>query len=142
VYADFGVEENMTARLIDLQSVRGFRPIVVRPEPEEDVLHRLTTRDRIAVAVWGERSERHGYRRVLVVSGERSVRPEDADYALVYAGDEPWARWGLSRCVGGIAVWHCASGEDMGVYATMAEALESLPAIVAETFHGKLLDRR
>lgn len=133
----------MTASLIDLQTVRGFRPIVVRPEPEEEPGHRLTIRDRMAVAVWSERSERHGYRRVLVVSGERSVSPEDGDYTLVYAEQEPWARWGLARCEAGVTVWHCASGEDVGVFATMTAALDSLPAVIGPaTFHGKLLDRR
>ena len=133
----------MTARLIDLQSFRGFQPIVVRAETVEESPHRLTMRDRMAMAAWSEGSDRHGYRRVLIVSGDRDGEPDEADYALVYAGDESWARWGLTRGGVGITLWHCSSGEDIGAFDTVDEALDSLPpAIAPAIFHGKLLHRR
>jgi hypothetical protein len=102
------------------------------PEPAAPTWHepreqRLTGKDLIALTCWTQRSDAHGYRRVLIESGAGDEAPEDGGYALVYAPGHDWASWGLARTDGGVTVWHCGSGSDLGRHSTMLEALDSLP---------------
>lgn len=97
----------------------------VAPPPE----WRLTSRDLMALTQWVQRGDAHGYRRVLIEAGAEGGSPEDGGYALIYSPDRDWARWGVRPCAGGIAIWHCGTGADLGRFPTMSLALESLPPV-------------
>lgn len=87
----------------------------------------FTSRDRIALTCWMQRSDAHGYRRVLVEDGSTAGGPEEGGYVLIYTPGNDWAMWGIARGREGVVIWHCGSGADLGRYNNLLDALESLP---------------
>ncbi len=109
-----------------------------RPAPCEPASRdrRFSSRDRMALDEWVRRADAHGYRRVLVEDGSHEDGPEHGAYVLLYAPDNAWARWGIARREDGITVWHCGTGADLGGFATMNEALDSLPPVRPSTLRA------
>ena len=91
---------------------------------------RLLTRDRIELCEW----EAHGeggamsetISRVVIHEAVGAEGSRDADLVLVYGPDTVWARWGMAREAGGVLLWECAYGADLGLFQTMREALAGL----------------
>lgn len=89
----------------------------------------FTSHDLIALTCWKQRADAHGYRRILLEGGSEDGGPEEGSYVLIYAPGCEWATWGLSRADAEIVVWHCGTGADLGRFATMLAALDSLPPV-------------
>ncbi len=90
--------------------------------------HGLTTADRIEALQWeatkavGE-SMRLAFHRWC---GENAA--DGGEYISIYRGDDRWAAWGATRRGRFVNVWRCATGADLGEFATMQEALAALKA--------------
>ncbi len=85
--------------------------------------------DLIALACWVRRADAHGYRRTLLEDGTSDGEPEEGAYVLIYPPSSDWASWGVLRDGAEIVVWHCGTGADLGRFASMLQALESLPPV-------------
>lgn len=103
-----------------------------RPARRETAEEGFSSKDLIALTCWTQRSDAHGYRRMLLEGGTSEGGPEEGGYALIYAPGQDWASWGLARNDMGVTVWHCGSGSDLGCHATMLQALDSLPPVLAQ----------
>ena len=56
-------------------------------------------------------------------------KPDDLlehEFAQIYEAGAQWASWGLARVSGGILVWECARGTDLGVFASIGEAIDCI----------------
>lgn len=82
----------------------------------------FTLADHAALYAWIGRPD-HGYARLHVERGAAS----GTSFALVYRADAAWAVWGLARQHGAVEAWRCATGETVGRFLVMADALASLP---------------
>ena len=85
----------------------------------------FTTADHAILTAWASDTG-HGYDRLHV---EQGVLEDGnwASYALVYMPGQAWSTWGLTRRDDHVEVWRCATGQTVGRYARMADALASLP---------------
>ncbi len=97
------------------------------PATEQDCPWRFTSADLIALDEWSKEADSHEYRRVLIETGAAATVPADGGYALLYAPGRLWATWGLAREDDAVVAWHCGSGADLGRFASMRLALDSLP---------------
>ncbi len=97
------------------------------PAAEQDCPWHFTSADLIALDEWSQETDAHEYRRVLIETGAAAKAPADGGYALLYAPGRLWATWGLAREDDEIIAWHCGSGADLGRFASMRMALDSLP---------------
>ena len=97
------------------------------PATEQDCPWRFTSADLIALDEWSREADAHDYRRVLIETGSAAKAAADGGYALLYAPGRLWATWGLAREDDEIIAWHCGSGADLGRFASMRLALDSLP---------------
>ena len=82
----------------------------------------FTLADHAALYAWIGRPD-HGYVRLHVERGAAS----GASFALVYRADAAWAVWGLARQHGAVEAWRCATGETVGRFPSMTDALAFLP---------------
>jgi hypothetical protein len=88
--------------------------------------NRLTKQDRIDVAAWRSSAQ-------IVQCGLSSKDqhdPELGDYISIYRGTCAWAIWGVARRGNLVSMWRCATGADVGVFATMKEALAVIPLTI------------
>ncbi len=65
---------------------------------------------------------------------------QDLDFAQVYRPAAQWASWGLARVCTGVLVWECARGTDLGVFASLAEALACVELHAGEPIELALPD--
>jgi len=89
----------------------------------------FNSRDLIALTCWMQRTDQHGYRRVLIEGGNGEGGPEEGGYVLIYAPHCDWASWGIARSNDELVIWNCGSGVDLGRFSAMLNALESLPPV-------------
>ena len=87
---------------------------------------RLLTRDKIEVCRWETICSHPEICRIVLHEGINAGEQSINDFVLVYGPVTSWARWGLTRVHAGILLWECATGGDVGVFATMGEALLEL----------------
>ena len=85
--------------------------------------------DKIDICVWEQQGANRAVSRV-VIHENTGLSEEDADVALLYGPECPWARWGVARCRDGVMLWRCRDGADLGRFATMRQALLALPGAV------------
>ena len=88
---------------------------------------RLTVRDRIAMFRW-EAAEQEAGRlgKIALHEDVPCEADERVDFVLFYAPDRCWADWGLARAAGGIVIWSCGDGAQIGPFAAIEDALETL----------------
>jgi len=94
-----------------------------RPRP----CNRLGPRDRIEASRWAMVAQPQGFTRVLIhdAGGED---PEIGDFLLIYETGRDWASWGVARDERGFVVWRPGTGETIGIYTLLREALEAVLA--------------
>ena len=102
---------------------------------------RLLTRDKIEICRWETICEHPGICRVVLYEGINAGDQCDNDFVLVYGPVTSWARWGLTRGRAGVLLWECASGADLGVFATMSEALVELEEHADTTWRPRRIRR-
>lgn len=96
-------------------------PFPTRP----DRTGRLTLSDRASVLARQDAAHARGYERLLIHTPPPGAEADTPDAVMLYPAGERWARWGLARQPGGILVWRCADGVELGRFDTMAEALDA-----------------
>ncbi len=94
-----------------------------RPRPS----NRLGPRDRIEASRWAMVAQPQGFARVLIHdAGDED--PEIGDFLLIYETGRDWASWGVARDARGFVVWRPGTGETIGSYGLLGEALEAVLA--------------
>jgi hypothetical protein len=83
----------------------------------------LSLRDRMEVASWQGKLQAHGCDRMVIHERIAGDPPEVDAFLSIYRRGEAWAHWNLARCDASILVWYSVSGEDVGRFTSMAEAL-------------------
>ncbi len=94
-----------------------------RPRPT----NRLGARDRIEASRWAMVAQPRGFARVLIHDGG-GEDPEIGDFLLIYETGSDWASWGVARDGRGFVVWRPGTGETIGSYGLLREALEAVLA--------------
>lgn len=85
---------------------------------------RLTWRDRIALHETRDRLATSGYR--YTTSREQPLEGPACDLVQLFQGAGRWSTWCMVRRDNGIHAWRGADGFDVGVFATMPEALNAV----------------
>jgi hypothetical protein len=101
----------------------GARTTVVAFRPR--LSNRLGPRERIEASRWAEVAQPHGFSRVLI----HDASADDAafgDFLLIYESGREWASWGVARDARGFVVWRPGTGETIGCYGLLSEALEAV----------------
>ncbi len=92
------------------------------------VANRLTARDRIELLHWEQQAHAHGFTRLELDTSAPDGEAELGDFVSIYRGDSGWASWGVGCCRGGFTVWRPATGETVGWYPVLHQALASILA--------------
>ncbi len=88
-------------------------------------VHRFTPRDRITAHDRASAISAAGYARIAFEPPE----PDGCgEFLLVYGRDSKWASWGIGCGQDGLTLWKTACGTTVGIYETLAEALDNLTA--------------
>ncbi len=87
--------------------------------------NRLTARDRIEMLQWEQEAYAHGFTRLELDTSAPDGCSELGDFVSLYRGDSGWASWGVGCCRGGFTVWRPATGETVGWYPQLRQALAS-----------------
>jgi hypothetical protein len=91
---------------------------------------RLTVSDRIAVFTWEAELEAGLLGRVSLHEDVPCQDDEHVAFVLVSRAGKDWADWGLARSGRGIMLWSCADGAQLGLFASMEEALARLTELL------------
>lgn len=83
--------------------------------PQRSVAPGFTARDRAELDRWASAD-----RRLVFCDGD------GAPFAMLHDGATPWASWAVARQDGAVLVWNCVSLEDLGHFASMADALSTV----------------
>jgi hypothetical protein len=67
------------------------------------------------------------FARVLIHDAEDND-PEIGDFMLIYETGREWASWGVARNLHGFVVWRPGSGETIGSYPHLRDALDAVLA--------------
>jgi hypothetical protein len=118
------------------QSLVGAKILIFRPRLAKCAS--LTIKDRMDVAKWRENAGQFGYDRLVVHERLAGDPPELGSYLAVYRRGEPWARWGITRMGQGLMAWCCVTGNDVGSFATVEEALQALLPQQTRIPHARL----
>jgi len=97
--------------------------VAFRPRPP----NRLGPRERIEASRWAMVAQPQGFTRVLI----HDAGPDDADFGdflLIYETGRDWASWGVARDARGFVVWRPGTGETIGCYRLLREALDAVLA--------------
>ncbi len=93
---------------------------------------RLLPRDKAELCRWEDAVCASGAVSRVVIHDEVPVtEAERADFVLVYGPGSAWANWGLARGAGGLLLWSCRNGTDLGMFPAMTEALVALDRQIA-----------
>jgi hypothetical protein len=111
--------------LLPSAQVLAFPP----PAPQRN---RLTMRDRMEVLRWVERSDRHGFTRIVFDSATECSGHEPGDYILLYERGALWASWGIGCADSRLTLWNAATGVTIGSYVTMVETLSCVRASASQ----------
>jgi hypothetical protein len=97
--------------------------VAFQPRPS----NRLGPRERIEANRWAMVAQPQGFTRVLI----HDAGPDDADigdFLLIYETGRDWASWGVARDARGFVVWRPGTGETIGCYPVLREALDAVLA--------------
>jgi hypothetical protein len=86
----------------------------------------LTSRDRIEVGHWREDARQFGYDRLVIHEREYFDPPETGSFLSVYRAGEVWSSWGVTRRGAMVQAWCCKTGDDVGPFASISDALMHL----------------
>ena len=86
----------------------------------------LSLRDRMDVALWQSRLRHLGYDRVVIHERNAGDPPEVESFLSIYREGDAFARWGVARRGDRVLAWCSATGEDVGGFASVGEALMAL----------------
>ena len=89
-------------------------------------VHCLTSQDKRDISDNRKLAEAAGYDRLIIHVMEPWDEIESADYVCAHWVGESWSRWGFARANAGVFAWNTISSKDMGVFPTMAEALQQV----------------
>lgn len=106
--------------------------IIAFPEPRQRpaaaaAVRRLTLRDRVAAMRWADAVRPAGVSRAAIHSGGD---PQIGDFILIYLTGALWASWVVGCKEAGYSLWRAGSGADLGCYASLAEALAAVEALL------------
>ncbi|MDT7952347.1 MAG: hypothetical protein RQ966_12665 [Acetobacteraceae bacterium] len=76
----------------------------------------FTPRDRDDLAKWSVGD------RLVSISGS-----DMGTFAMLYEGKRPWASWGVVRQGRSVLLWDCVTHADIGLFASMIDALAAVP---------------
>jgi hypothetical protein len=91
----------------------------------------LTMQDRQDVSNFREQAERAGYDALMIHTTVANECPGTIDYVAAYRPGEAWSSWGFARDGNLICAWNALNFEDLGPFASMGQALESVLKAVA-----------
>ncbi len=100
-------------------------PFLARPVVD----NRLTAQDRIDALIWESSANLVSCGRMIIHHRQHTDDPEIGDFISIYKQDSNWATWGVARRGRVVSLWRCATGADLGEFATVREALASIPVI-------------
>ncbi len=90
----------------------------------------FSMRDRIELDRWSRAASGSGITRVRLEAPEPNDLPDIGGFALIYAGCEDWARWGVApREEGAVELWSMTDGITLGRYGDLAAALAGIAAV-------------
>jgi len=95
--------------------------------PRRLVDNRLTAQDRIDALVWESMADIASCGRMIIHHRQHDDDPEIGDFISIYRQDSNWATWGVARRGHVVSLWRCATGADAGEFATVREALATIP---------------
>jgi hypothetical protein len=87
--------------------------------------NRLGPCERIETSRWAMMAQPQGFTRVLIHDAEDND-PEIGDFLLIYETGRDWASWGVGRDVRGFVIWRPGSGETIGCYPCLRDALNAV----------------
>ncbi len=90
---------------------------------------RFTVQDRLEICRWSDALRRSGCDRLVIHERMPSDPPEVGDYLSIYRAGQVWARCGVARQRSRILAWCSLTGEDMGPFDTLRDALSAVLAI-------------
>ncbi len=90
---------------------------------------RFTMHDRLEICRWSDALRRRGCDRLVIHERMPSDPPEVGDYLSIYRAGQVWARCGVARQRTRILAWCSLTGEDIGPFDTLREALGAVLAI-------------
>ncbi len=95
--------------------------VIILPFPDRtETGSRLLPRDKMELHAWLGSRPASAVDRVVLHDG---AGPEDPEFVLFYEAGACWARWGLARQRGGLVLWECAYGQELGIFRTADAAL-------------------
>jgi len=80
--------------------------------------------DRIETLRWADAARPYGVDKVRIHEPEAGDEPGVGGFVLIYKQTEIWANWGVAVRPGSFEVWRPASGDTVGWYRTLGEALQ------------------
>ncbi len=85
------------------------------------------------VAAWQDRAKLAGYDRMVIHDRDEGDASEVGNFLSVYRRGQAWSRWGFARSGARIGAWCCLTGADVGDFASLSDALQSvLTGVTAE----------
>ncbi len=94
--------------------------------PRRGVENRLTAQDRIDALVWESTVDPASCGRMIIHHRQHNDDPEIGDFISIYRQNSSWATWGVARRGAVVSLWRCATGADLGEFATVREALATI----------------
>ena len=107
-------------------------PFVARP-PQAG----LSVRDRMEITLWRGQLHGVGYDRMVVHERIACDAPEVESFLSIYRQGEAWARWNVARCGSSILAWCSVTGQDVGRFSSMREALLALFPAMSSDVHPR-----
>ena len=109
-------------------------PATIIPFPVRPAQAGLSMRDRMEVSLWRSRVGGPDYDRMVIHERIACDAPEVDAFLGIYRQGEAWAHWNVARCGTSILVWCSVTGQDVGRFSSMREALLALfPAVSSDT---------
>ncbi len=78
------------------------------------------------VSTWQDRARLAGYDRMVIHARDEGDASEVGNFLSVYRKDQAWSRWGFARSGARVRAWCCLTGADVGEFATLGEALQTV----------------
>jgi hypothetical protein len=89
--------------------------------------NRLNAADRHQAVAWLGSASAEGYGDVRLHQPEAGNCPEFGEILAIYRAGEPWAAWGIARCGKTLLLWRSSTGETIGSFRSMTDALAAIP---------------
>ena len=109
-----------------IQSGRPGRGEVIAFPSHRTAVSRFTLQDRLEIVRCAAALGSAGGDRLVIHDRLPTDPPEIGDWLSIYRPGEIWACCGIARQRGRILAWSSVTGEDVGPFATLREALQAM----------------